>query len=225
MKPLTKRPPRLPKAFSLKGHVVRLRHLAREDRSQLVAFAQELPPDDLLFLLRDITQAAEVDRWLQESERGDLVTIVAWAQDRLIGYATFDRGTVPWTRHVAEIRVVVAQSMRGIGVGGLLLELAFELALEEGVSKVVARMTPDQSRALALFERLGFEREAILRGHAMDGDGQTRDLLLLSFRTKEDQGNHCEGCGASVLTGLFLENARLCSLCYELRYQELGAGD
>ena len=91
----------------------------------------------------------------------------AWEDDVVVGYATFALGIVRWTRHVAELRVVVAQSARGIGIGRLLLELAFETVLNMGVTKVIARMTPDQADALRLFQRLGFAEEAVLRDHAL----------------------------------------------------------
>ena len=93
----------------------------------MAAFARALPEDDLLFLQRDITQPAEVDWWIQETVQGNLVTIVAWEGPNVLGYATYDRGTVRWTRHVAELRVVVAESARGAGVGRLLLELPMNL--------------------------------------------------------------------------------------------------
>jgi L-amino acid N-acyltransferase YncA len=213
-----------PMSFSLKGQPVVLRPLAAEDREPLVAFAQALPEDDLLFLARDITQPAEVDRWIKEAAQGSLVTVVAWQDDVVVGYATFDRGSVRWTHHVAEVRVVVAQSARGIGVGRLLLELVFEMALAEGVTKVIARMTPDQTGAQSLFKRLGFVEEAVLRDHAMGADGLTRDLLVLSFHTRQHPEQRCGSCGVAILAALALDGSRLCSHCYEFRYQELGGG-
>ena len=160
-----------PMHFVLKGRTVVLRPLTTEDREPMVRFARSLPEDDLLFLQRDITQPTEVDRWIAEAAEGSLVTIVAWQDEDVVGYATYDRGSVRWTRHVAELRVVVAESARGIGIGRLLLELVFEMALDGGVTKVIARMTPDQTGARSLFKRLGFEEEVVLRDHA---DGRER---------------------------------------------------
>ena len=213
-----------PMRFNLKGRTVVLRPLATEDREPMVTFARALPEDDLLFLERDITQPAEVDAWIKDALAGSLVTFVAWEDDVVVGYATFDRGGVRWTRHVAELRVVVAQSARGIGIGRLLLELAFEMVLDVGVTKVVARMTPDQTDALSLFQRLGFAQEAVLRDHAMGVNGLTHDLLVLSFRTRMHQEQRCELCGIPVLDALALEGSRLCTQCYEIRYSELGGG-
>jgi L-amino acid N-acyltransferase YncA len=126
--------------------------------------------------------------------------------------------------HVAELRVVVAQSARGIGVGKLLLELAFEMVLDLGVTKVIARMTPEQTGALKLFQRLGFAEEAVLRDHALDANGVIHDLMVLSYHTRAHREQCCEACGIPVLEALVLDGSRLCSNCYESRYSELGGG-
>lgn len=213
-----------PMRFSLKGRTVVLRPLAAEDREQMIAFAGTLPEDDLLFLERDITQPAEVDAWIKDTLAGRLVTLVAWEDDVVVGYVTFDRGSVRWTRHVAELRVVVGQSSREIGIGRLLLELAFEMVLDVAVTKVIARMTPEQTGALKLFQRLGFAEEAVLRDHALDTNGLPHDLLVLSFHTRTHREQCCEFCKTPVLEALVLNGSSLCSHCYESRYSELGGG-
>ena len=76
----------------------------------------------------------------------------------------------------------------------------------------------------SLFKRLGFEEEVVLRDHAMGANGVTHDLLMLSFHTRLHQEQRCNSCGVLVLSALALDGARLCSHCYELRYQELGGG-
>jgi L-amino acid N-acyltransferase YncA len=190
----------------------------------MIAFAGALPEDDLLFLERDITQPAEVEAWIKDTLEGRLVTLVAWEDGSVVGYATFSQASARWMRHVAELRVVVAQSVRGLGIGRFLLELAFEMVLDLGVTKVIARMTPEQTAALKLFQRLGFAEEAVLREHAMDANGVAHDLLVLSFHPRMHREQCCEFCGIPVLEALVLDGSRLCSNCYETRYNELGTG-
>ena len=211
-----------PIRFRLKDRTIIFRRLSAAFSDAMVRFAQMLPEDDLLFLERDITRQPVVDRWIQEVATGSLVTIVALQDDAIVGYATFDRGNAHWTRHVAELRVVVAESARGLSIGRSLLELVFEMSLEEGATKLVARMTPDQLGAQNLFKRLGFEEEAILRDHALDANGLPHDLLVLSFHTRLHQEKCCGSCGVPVLAALSLDGVRLCSQCYESQYQELG---
>jgi len=209
----------------LRNRAVVVNLLSAECREPMLAFAEALPERDLLFLERDITDPAEVDRWIDAVAQGAMVTLVAQQDGSIAGYATFDRGRVPWTRHVAELRVVVAPSARGAGIGRLLLELVFEMAQQQGVMKVIARMTPEQTEAQSLFKRLGFEEEAILRDNAMDAHGVTHDLLVLSFRPKCHEEQRCASCGIPVLTALALDGVQLCAQCFEARYEELGGGD
>jgi len=213
-----------PMRVNLQGRNLVLRPLGAEDRQPLLAFAQELGEDDLLFLQRDITQPAKVDAWIKDDAEGKLATVVASEKGAIVGFATFELGRLRWTRHVAELRVVVAEAARGSGVGRLLLELAFELALDVGATKIIARMTPEQSGAVRLFQRLGFEQEAVLRDHALGAGGLTHDLLVLAFHPRQRQEQTCEHCGVPVLNALSVDGARLCAQCYEVRYQELGGG-
>ena len=74
------------------------------------------------------------------------MTLIAW-EETMLSVMRPSIGRVRWMCHVAELRVVVAQSAREIGVGKLLLELAFEMVLDLGVTKVIARMTPEQTGA------------------------------------------------------------------------------
>lgn len=225
MKPLSEHKYVFPVQARLNGQAITVRLLDRESRESVLAFAQGLPEQDLLFLERNIADPAEVDRWIGAVEDGAMVTIVGWQDESVVGYATFDRGRVPWTCHVAELRVVTAPSSRGKGLGRLLLELAFEVALEQGVKKVIARMTPEQTDAQDLFKQLGFEKEAVLHDAAMDTHGITHDLLVFSFRPTSHEELRCAACAVPVLTALTLEGQQFCAQCFETRYAELGGGD
>ena len=55
-----------------------------------------------------------MDHWISEVGKENLFTIVGWSDDGIVGYATVDRGNACWTRHVAELRVVVAEGIREI---------------------------------------------------------------------------------------------------------------
>ena len=159
---------------------VTLRLMTAGDRDSMVAFAQALPSHDLLFLRRDITRAEVIDLWLDDIQRERITTVVAEREGQLVGYATVDRGDVSWSPHVAELRVMVASSMRRVGLGRLLTFEAFRIALDLGVEKMVAQMTTDQDGAIAVFETLGFRTEALLRDHVKDREGRKLDLLIMA---------------------------------------------
>ncbi len=172
---------RYPAAGTVGGRRVSLRLMDSGDGEALLAFARGLPQHDLLFLRRDITQPDQVETWVQRIEAGVTTSLLLLDEDGTIaGYATVDRNDLPWSQHVAELRVLVGPTLRGRGVGRLLTEEAFRIALGMGVDKVIGQMTVDQHQAIAVFRSLGFQPEALLRDHVKDRDGNKHDLVILS---------------------------------------------
>jgi len=159
---------------------VTLRLMTRADRGAVLSFARALPQHDLMFLRRDITEDSEVDSWISEIESGETTTILATDDDGIVGYATVHRSMIPWSAHVAELRILTAERVRGRGMGRVLTEEAFNLALSLGLEKMMAQMTLDQKAAISSFESLGFRPEALLRDHVKDREGNRHDLLVLS---------------------------------------------
>ena len=169
-----------PREVRLKDDRISLRYMIPGDRGMMLAFAQGLPAHDLLFLRRYITRPEVVDLWLEDIKRERIMTILAEREGLLVGYATVDRGDVSWSPHVAELRVMVAPSMRRRGLGRVLTLEAFQIALDLGVEKMVAQMTADQDGAIAVFETLGFRTEALLRDHVKDREGRKLDLMIMA---------------------------------------------
>ena len=95
------------------------------------------------------------------------------------------RDELSWSPHVGEMRIVVDAAMRGKGLGRVLVEECFSIALELGVEKLTAYMTADQVAAIALFEDLGFRAEAMLSEHVQDRDGNKFDVVMLSHNVNK----------------------------------------
>jgi L-amino acid N-acyltransferase YncA len=181
-----------PKSQYAGGVELTFRLMTPEDRARVLEFARALPQHDLMFLRRDISQEAGVDAWLAEIEIGEATTVLAVEGEHVVGYATVHRSLIPWSAHVAELRVLVSEQMRGKGLGGLLTQEAFNLAVSKGLEKMIAQMTLDQKGAISTFESLGFRPEALLRDHVKDRDGNRHDLLILSHEVQRFQAEHAE---------------------------------
>ena len=167
--------------LEIKGQEVVIRALERRDVPGVGRFAAELTTHDLLFLRRDIQHARVIDAWMQAVDRGEMDSLVAVCGERIIGTLAIAREMLGWSPHIGEIRMVIAADMRGGGLGRHLLAKGIELALEGGATKLTARMTPDQTGAITLFEEVGFRGEAMLRDHVKDRDGELHDLAVLAF--------------------------------------------
>jgi RimJ/RimL family protein N-acetyltransferase len=181
---------RLPRAIDLGGETIELRAMTGSDEAAVIAFAQAVSMHDLLFLARDITHPKVVKAWIRDIEAETITTLLAWRGDRIIGCAAIVRDRLAWSGHVAELRVVLLESMRGKGLGHQLTEEAFATALAAGAEKITARMTLDQKGAIAVFEGLGFTIEALLRDQVKDRDGRRHDILILSHDVARTSAQH-----------------------------------
>jgi L-amino acid N-acyltransferase YncA len=172
----------LPRQVNLAdGAQIRLSLMTAADRDAVLAFAERLPEDDLLFLRVDITDPTVVDEWVANLAAGQSVSLLAYAGDDVVGYATVHRNHARWTRRVGEIRVNVSPEYRTRGLGKLLTSEIFDLARTLGLRKLIANMTSDQRGAQAAFRRLGFIAEALLADYVEDRDGTSRDMIVMSY--------------------------------------------
>jgi RimJ/RimL family protein N-acetyltransferase len=172
------------------GVEVRLAPFDPACRSAVEAFAADLAPHDLLFLSRNIQHPKVVEAWLHSIADGEIESLIAFDGDAVVGTTAIVRDPHSWSAHVADIRLLIAASMRGKGLGRALLERAIRRAVELGATKLTARMTPDQRGAITLFEEAGFRGEALLRDHVRGPDGRLHDLAILSLDVARHAGQH-----------------------------------
>ncbi|URW74570.1 GNAT family N-acetyltransferase [Sphingomonas donggukensis] len=158
-----------------------IRAFASDDRTAMLAFAQGLPEHDLMFLGRDLRHPRVVDAWAAAISDGDIDSLLHEDEGRITGSAALVRDPLGWSGHVGEVRVLVATAARGQGVGRALLAAIIRTAQNHGLKKLTARMTPDQSAAIELFESQGFRGEALLKDHAIDRQGRLHDIAILSL--------------------------------------------
>lgn len=165
---------------------VHFRPMGADDRAAVLAFTDRLPPDDLLFLRLDITQPEIVDEWIRNIERGRTRTVLALAEGRVAGYGSIYFSETLWTRHLGEMRLMVAPQFRARGIGSALAERVFEIGRELGLFKITAQMMSSQHTAQDLLHRLGFIPEAQLHDWVIDRRGRTHDLIVMSREVEED---------------------------------------
>ena len=172
---------RYPRKLKFGETAIELRLMTPEDADAVLAFGQSLPPEDVLFLRSDITQPEGVAYWVANVETGVTTTVLAFAGERVVGYASVHRSPARWTKRVGEIRVNVAPDLRAKGLGRQLVNEAFDVARSLDLKKLSAQMTVEQSRARDIFRELGFRAEAVLADWVEDHNGRPRDLLIMTY--------------------------------------------
>jgi L-amino acid N-acyltransferase YncA len=170
-----------PKTLDCGGVSITLKPFEAVDLGAVKTFTQSLPAHDLLFLARDVQHPKVIGAWLDAIADGEIVSLLALDGDAVVGTTAIVRDELGWSAHVAEIRILISEEMRGKGLGRVLLQHSFTEAVDAGAEKLMARMTPDQRGAIALFEEMGFRGEAMLRDHVRDREGKVHDLAILSL--------------------------------------------
>lgn len=166
---------------SFGGTAITIRAPEPIDAAAMARFAASVPAHDLLFLARDIRQPKVVGAWLKGQREGTIVSLIALDGGEIVATVAALSDGLSWSAHVWELRLLVGPSMRGKGLGRHLLDAAITAATAAGATKLTARMTPDQTGAITLFEECGFRAEALLRGQVTDADGAEHDLALLAM--------------------------------------------
>ncbi len=168
-----------PHTARLGSDSIELGRFSELDVSDVLEFASALSEQDQMFLRFDMTKESVVRQLLADQEGDQRVTVIARAGGAMVGYGSLSREPLSWTRHLGEIRIIVATGWRAKGLGALLAKEIFEISKELELRKVVARMALRQEGARRMFEHLGFAAEALLPDWVVDRAGRTHDLLIM----------------------------------------------
>jgi len=191
---------KFPRTVACGGVQVEIARMTGFDRAALVDFVATLPPQDLLFVPRDLGHPKVVDAWMRSIDAGELVSLAARSDGKMVGCTAIFVDELSWSKHVGELRILVGPAWRGRGLGRTLIQECFAQALELGLAKLIAQMTVDQRAAIAVFEELGFRAEALLSKHVADRDGKQHDLVLLAHDVDAVRGR-MEAFGLSDAVG------------------------
>lgn len=115
---------------------------------------------------------------------GALIQHVAVDAGRVVGWCDVvipDRETM---QHTGTLGVAVLDGYRDHGLGARLMLSVVNAAREKGLVRIALQVRADNTRAIALYERLGFRHEGRLRRH-LRIDGIDYDSLLMAHMLDE----------------------------------------
>jgi L-amino acid N-acyltransferase YncA len=158
------------------GTDVEIRTITTADADAVRTFFADIPERDRTFFREDVLAPDVVERWARDRYQQRSVALIDGA---IAGHVAVIRG-VGWSRHVGEIRLVVAPEHRRRGLGRLLAQRAVVDAVGQGMTKLVVEVVAEQEATVAMFSSLGFEAEGLLKDHVRAASGETHDLLVLA---------------------------------------------
>lgn len=150
---------------------------------QLREFFAGLPEGDLTFIKEEVTDPDVVQRWADDT--GPARRWVAQEDDGTVAGMVAVVPQTGWSSHVGEVRLVVDATRRRSGIGRTLARHALVGAVEAGLGKLYVEVVSDSAGAIAMFQAIGFEAEALLVDHIRDRSGELRDLMVLAHHTTQ----------------------------------------
>lgn len=114
-------------------------------------------------------------RWGETPD--NVARLVAVIDGKPIAAASLHRETRPRRSHTGSLGMAVHDAFAGRGVGAALMRALVDLADNWwNLARLELEVYSDNDRAIALYERFGFEREGLMRAHAWR-DGQYVDTV------------------------------------------------
>ncbi len=158
-----------------------IREASPGDAAALVELGRQVgrEPEGWLITTTNWRSAADERRYLRAIRRSPhAAVLVAETLEGIVGRLSVARDPHPASRHVADVGLMVAHDFRRRGVGRALMEAAEEWARRVGVRKLELHVFPHNEAAIALYERLGYEREGLRRRHYHRGDEFVDAVLM-----------------------------------------------
>jgi RimJ/RimL family protein N-acetyltransferase len=158
-----------------------IREASTDDAAALAEYAADLFSEGLPGIFTRPAPSLEEEAAFIRSrtEPANSTLLVAESGGGVVGLLDFVGGSLPENRHTGVFGVSVRNGWRGQGVGTALIERLLAWAPVHGIERIEAHAWASNPRAIALYERLGFEREGVLRA-AVKRDGTPIDVIVLA---------------------------------------------
>ena len=112
--------------------------------------------------------------------------LVAECEGEIVGQALLEPLHLEAICHVAHLTLVVHKGWQGRGIGKLLLEHLIDWAKASGnIEKIELHVRSSNSRAIALYKKMGFHEEGRLKNRVKFQDRHYADDILMALFVKK----------------------------------------
>lgn len=102
------------------------------------------------------------------------------SDDQVVAWCDVLRNPLEGFRHSGQLGIGVLPHFRGVGLGKRIADTAIQASWKREFERIALLVFASNTRAIALYERLGFEHEGLLR-RARKLDGQYEDELMMAL--------------------------------------------
>lgn len=175
---------RYPKEIVLKGgREVILRPIEDADQSGLCRFYMGLNPLMRWYMKADPCQPAEVEKWIRNHRNGRAFSIVADIEGRIVAHASLLMRPYGGRRHVARLRVYVAEDFRRMQLGTWMVFDLVRYAMNKGMEMIRTDFVVGvEDTAIKAVRKLDFITEGIIKNYVKDEEGNYHDYQIMIKR-------------------------------------------
>jgi aminoglycoside 6'-N-acetyltransferase len=157
--------------MELRGERVTLRPTTADDRGALKRIRDE--PDVLKWW------EPQSDQWPGDEDDVELLTILH--DGEVAGLVQFWEEPDPDYRH-ADVDILLITRLHGQGVGtDAMRTIARHLTVDRGHHRITLTTSPDNARAIRVYEKVGFRKVGVTRLSERRADGEWHDELLMEY--------------------------------------------
>lgn len=173
------------KQVMLDNKIVTIREAIKEDAKALIEYLNVIggESDYLTFGEGELSISLEEEEKIIEnvSKKDNALFIVAEINGKIVGNLTFSGGNRKRIAHVGEFGISVLKEYWGIGIGQELIKYLIDWSKNSGViRKINLRVRSDNTRAIMLYKKMGFEEEGIRRRDFLL-DGEFYDAICMGL--------------------------------------------
>jgi GNAT superfamily N-acetyltransferase len=150
------------------------------DLDHLIGFYKKLPAEIQNYLRYETSEIDLCHARLEQVDGKNHWRVIAEIDGKVVGDGTMDREPFGWTRHMAELRIVVSPEFQNLGIGSVLLNRMVEMVAEARVERVFIEVLKKHQPIIKILEKKGFACDGVLKQRARDLKGRLHDVVFMS---------------------------------------------
>lgn len=168
------------------GREVVIREAVESDAPGLLENINLVGAEEVYVLTDRVEPDLAAERaWILAFNGLDSTLFVADAGGTIVGQADGRRGQLPKNAHTATLGIAIRDGWRDIGLGTLLVEKVLDWMRVRGVEKACLEVFSSNTRAVALYRKLGFEEEGRKRRHFKIRGEYVDDIQMAKWLTDD----------------------------------------
>ncbi len=183
-------PGRVYKRFRIKGSTCVLRVMRWDDTDKLLAFINGLAdektkgrsPEIFTGFEQKTTRSEEADwvaRQMVQIENGDMVSVLAEFNKRIVANGEVTRGHYSETRHHGRLALTVIARYRGFGIGREVVKILVREARRMGLKNLEVEFLSTNQAAIHTYKKAGFKEVGRMPAK-VNRNGNFLDSLILA---------------------------------------------